>query len=170
MGGGEVTNMTDIVERRFWERVDQRQTDECWPWKGSRLKKDGRGVLAISGRNVTAPRVAWFVTHRVWPDADVFVCHSCDNPMCVNPRHLWLGNSSDNLKDAARKHRLWAQHDSGRIRGERHGNSKLTPDSVRKIRGMVASGLSQRIVASHFNISQYAVWAISSRRRWSHVV
>ena len=161
--------MTDIVEQKFWPHVTRGAPHECWAWGGAKMKKDGRGCVSLNGRTETAPRVAWFVAHGEWPPSHIFVCHTCDNPNCVNPSHLWLGNNAANMKDAARKGRLWAQVDSAQIKGERHGNAKLTVERIRAIRAKVRDGASQREVASEFGISQFTVWAICARVRWSHV-
>jgi predicted DNA-binding protein (UPF0251 family) len=80
-----------------------------------------------------------------------------------------IANNAANIKDAARKGRLWAQIDSAQIKGERHGNAKLTAERVRAIRSRVRDGASQRAAAAEFGISQFAVWAICARVRWSHV-
>ena len=96
----------DIVEAAFWRCVEKRAEDECWPWTGRTLKKDGRGLMTVDGKTTTAPRVAWKVSSGAKPPPELFVCHRCDNPNCVNPKHLWLGTNKDNITDASRKSRL----------------------------------------------------------------
>lgn len=91
-----------IAELRaeFESLVDRRGADECWPWRGKTIRGE-RGTF----RGHIAPRLAWEMAHGSHP-GKLFVCHSCDNPNCVNPAHLWLGTNSDNIKDAVRKGRV----------------------------------------------------------------
>jgi len=100
---------------RFWRKVDQRGPDECWPWKGTRLRT-GRGQVHLrweGKKNVraTAPAVAWVLTHGPIPSGLV-PCHNCptgDDPNCVNPTHLFLGTQAENVHDSVKKGRfsLW---------------------------------------------------------------
>ena len=92
--------------QKFWDRVPSGiPKDQCWNWLGGK-SRNGRGQFYISGRMTTATRFMWLETHGEMPQADEFVCHSCDNPSCVNPDHLWLGSQSSNMKDAVKKRRL----------------------------------------------------------------
>jgi len=75
--------------------------EECWPWMGrARRHHDGRGVCEWSGRTHSAPRVAWAIHAKIMPPSHLYVCHTCDNPGCCNPAHLYLGTASDNARDA----------------------------------------------------------------------
>lgn len=83
---------------RFWSRVDSSGgPDACWPWQGE-LNDNGYGRLRFGGKMEVAHRVAYELTHGAIP-AVRFVCHSCDNPPCCNPAHLWVGTAIDNLRD-----------------------------------------------------------------------
>lgn len=93
---------SDSVAERFWSKVDKRGPAECWPWIGGRSKA-GYGRFGIGRRARVASRVAFAITHRRQPDG--IICHSCDNPPCVNPAHLWEGSTLDNSLDALSKGR-----------------------------------------------------------------
>ncbi len=95
--------------QRFWEKVDKRGPDECWPWMGSAISKDRRGTFWLNGRNRTAPSVSLELAGFQQPDFSAFACHSCDNPNCVNPAHLWWGDVRSNAIDASMKGRLPGQ-------------------------------------------------------------
>jgi len=95
------------ITERFWEKVDKRDPDQCWPWKGGHTAT-GRGVLRASPihgkEKIVATHVSWELHYGPMPDG-VYVLHKCDNPACVNPAHLWLGTQSDNMTDMYSKGR-----------------------------------------------------------------
>jgi len=96
---------------RFWLYVDRLGPDECWPWTGAQSAGDGRGYIGLGGgshRMMRASRIALALACDVDPDAipsDFFVCHTCDNPNCVNPAHLYVGTALDNAQDCVKRGR-----------------------------------------------------------------
>lgn len=95
----------------FQEKVDK--TDSCWNWKAY-TDKDGYGIFSLQNKNHRAHKLAYLWNKGEIPEG-LNVCHSCDNPSCVNPDHLWLGTQKDNQQDMAQK---------GRVRNQNTG--KLT--------------------------------------------
>lgn len=90
---------------RFWSRVEVRGVDECWEWQGSR-NVAGYGQFIVDGKNVRAHRMmAAAKAGRPLNGPDEYACHHCDNPPCVNPKHLFLGTATDNMRDMLRKGR-----------------------------------------------------------------
>lgn len=94
------------VPERFWAKVHV--TDGCWEWQAS-TRQSGYGQFYVPGPNgeklmEQAHRVSYMLTFGDIPDG-LHVCHACDNPLCVNPDHLWLGTRNDNMQDMARKGR-----------------------------------------------------------------
>ncbi len=142
-------------------RVDQRASDECWPWLGQ-ISNAGYGIMTINRQTYGAHRAAYESATGEAP-GDLFVCHSCDNKICCNPAHLFLGTNTDNQRDASRKGLL--------AHGSRHARAKLTEDDVREIRRRRSEGESQYSLARAFGIGRPQIAAITNHpdKNWSHV-
>lgn len=139
---------------RVWENVEVKNPDDCWLWKGS--KHDGYGRVSINGKNYLAHRVIWKMANGIDPSA-MSVCHSCDNPPCCNPNHLWVGTHVDNMQDMVKKGR------SRSPKGEKHHNSKLTARDVLEIRQSIASDAE---LSAKFQVTIANVNAIRSGDAW----
>lgn len=109
-----------LAAQRFWKLVDKRGPDECWPWTGTR-QFNGYGHISIDRWRISAHRLAYAVAKGSIPPA-LFVCHTCDNRICVNPSHLFLGTSRDNAQDALQKGRLHKPYEPGKLRPCRKGH------------------------------------------------
>ena len=117
-------------------------------------------------RKVRANRLAWELTQGPIPSG-ASVCHTCDNPACVRPSHLFLGTHSDNMRDASAKGRL--RNYQGGVPGEQNGNAAVSEADVREIRRLRHDGVSGREVARRYGLSPAQVSRIHTGRRWAHV-
>lgn len=125
----------------------------CWEWTGRR-HSHGYGLLD----GVYAHRIAFELHYGRALGRDTHVCHTCDNPPCVNPTHLFVGTHADNMTDMAKKLRV--------------RTAKLTPDAIRYIRenykchhrtfGAIPLG-------KRFGVNRQAIERVAHGRGWSHV-
>ena len=86
----------------FWKKVNVLHNDLCWEWNGSK-NRGGYGQCNIGGLS-GAHRVSW-VLHNGPIPMELCVLHSCDNPPCINPKHLFIGTNKDNTIDCTIKGR-----------------------------------------------------------------
>jgi hypothetical protein len=149
----------------FWGNVDVRGPDDCWEWKLGR-GTDGYGSVSISAEHAAAlemrpgttgaHRVAWALSHGKPPPKKYFVLHSCDNPPCVNPKHLRLGTPADNTRDWVERSR------PGRARP---GQRKLSGGDIADLRELRREGKTVKELAGMFGVAPSTVsWHIRDMR------
>lgn len=99
--------ITERQYRLFWEKVNKKSNDECWVWTAATNGK-GYGVFCPVWKQLkttAAHRISWFIHHNKILDATQLLCHHCDNSLCINPHHLFIGTQRDNVLDMHRKGR-----------------------------------------------------------------
>lgn len=169
--------ITTELKARFLSNVEI-QSNGCWLWIGNR-SKDGYGSILLWKKHRRAHRIAWLIFRGSIPFTKK-VLHDCptgDNPLCVNPDHLWLGTSKQNSEDMVRKGRQACGDRSGarlyperRPRGEAHGRAKLTKVKVFNIRNEYKTGkghgVTQYTLADKYDVSQHTIYLIVNGRIW----
>ena len=130
---------------------------ECIIWTGA---TSGRyGSLTVEKKRWYAHRFAYYKAFGNIPEG-MDVCHRCDNPLCVNPDHLFIGTAKDNMQDCSKKGRL--NHD-----GEHNGNRKLTVEGVCRIRDLHRiSGMSSRKIAAVVGVHHTTVNDVVNGTSW----
>ena len=153
------------VACRFWVKVDIRGKKECWPWKGSigTNSKFPYGRFRYNDRIDNAHRVSYILTYGELKDEENHICHKCDNPICVNPYHLFEGTRQDNMDDMAIKGRRAV------MRGEESGRAKITAADVAKIKRLRAKGWTLKRIGKKMGITFGNVWKILNGYSWNHV-
>lgn len=135
----------------------------CWQWTASAA---GRGVsygqIKLPGerRQIYAHRLAYLIHKGDVPEG-MSVCHTCDNRLCVNPEHLFLGTTKDNQQDMKSKGRS--------LFGEKNGKAKLTEELAREVIRLLRTGLPQIEIAERVGIGQMQVSRINTGERWGHL-
>lgn len=99
------------IKQKLEERCDK--TDTCWNWTAAK-DSCGYGRIWHNEKNSTAHTVSYSVFRGEIPEGK-HVLHSCDNPSCINPEHLWLGTHADNMADKARKKRYPPKGTNGKF-------------------------------------------------------
>jgi len=151
---------------RFWAKVDK--SGECWEWTGY-LNPTGYGQIKWNGKAVASHRYSYVLHHPLTIDLleghrEIYVCHRCDNPKCVNPAHLFLGSQGDNMRDREEKGR------GNHAKGEQKTTSKLTETQVREIRINYANGgISYRQLALEYGVASSTINNIIHRKKWKHL-
>lgn len=157
--------MRKTVEQRFWEKVDKTiSRDGCWIWTAGR-DSYGYGHFHLGGQAVRA-HILSYRWHFGEIPAGLCVLHHCDNPLCVNPRCLFLGSRADNVADMDAKGR---RINGVRPLGGKHPLAKLSEKEIPIIRQLLSQGKTLAQVASIYGVCVETVRKVRLGLTWGHV-
>ena len=156
-----ISRSTQPLRERFYEKMAMSDDESCWIWLANTTPK-GYGLIRNNGAYLNAHRVSYELHVGPIPEG-MYACHTCDNPGCVNPYHLFAGTARDNQRDCIDKGRNRPR------RGEDNHYSKLTAEDVIVIRKMAKEGKRQQDIAQRFGIAKQTVSCIVCRRSWAHI-
>jgi hypothetical protein len=138
----------------FWEKVDIKSENECWPWKMF-INADGYGQVRLGNMQI-ASRVAYMITNGLLP-LSIRVMHTCDNRSCCNPSHLIAAPQKENILDMEKKGR-------GRHTGWDH--RKLLEEEVIDIREMWSAGVMAKDIAEKYGVTPDIIYRIRMGRTY----
>jgi hypothetical protein len=162
----------------FWSLVSKNVDGDCWLWVGRKDRTTGGfyyGRFCVGYKKYLAHRISYYLHNKRWPK--LYVCHTCDFPLCVNPEHLFEGTNADNMRDMAQKGRAACGSRSGHYtqpertpKGSGHHRTRLTEQMVIDMREEYRrGGVTHSALARRFGLSKFAIHSIITRRTWKHV-
>jgi hypothetical protein len=161
--------MRKNVKTRFMEKVSSTNPSQCWTWiAGKNLT--GYGQFWYKNKQVGAHRVSWILFRGPIPKGK-YVLHSCDNPSCVNPFHLFIGTAQDNTLDMLKKGRGDPKANLPKdAKGENNGRARITREDARRVKNLWKSGKfsTKTALAKHLGISRPTVVAIVLGKTWKN--
>jgi hypothetical protein len=138
---------------RLLESINFRADGGCWEWTGS--KTHGYGQISYDGKKVRVHRLTWMLANKKNLKKGQHVCHTCDNPGCVNPAHLFEGTAKDNSQDRSKKHYKKTVE-----------TEDLPVKSILNVRSAHNRGEQHWVIAERHNISPSQVHDIVTREDW----
>jgi hypothetical protein len=149
-----MSTLTEGDAVRFWDKVERGDEDQCWRWLGG-FFSTGYPYFWLRGSGVGGHRVMCAMHHGL--AAGRYALHSCDNPGCVNPKHLRWGTPADNMDDRSTRGRA--------PRGEGHPQARLTDEECADLRQLHSEGVGTPELGRRFNVSTTTAWLIATGQR-----
>src|SRR5690606_38096456 len=154
----DVTRCKPNILDRFWSHVDR--SGDCWTWTGYEHASGYGYFCPYQGKNVRAHRFIDFALNGAHLPGEMTL-HTCDNPRCVRPSHLFRGTHHDNMRDRSEKQR--------QARGEGNAGAKLSEAQVLTILDRLNNGDTQRQIAREYGVAKGTIQFIAAGKTWRHL-
>ena len=136
----------------------------CWDWKGW-MTGQGYGGIYFDSKTIGAYKASWIINNGMVPDGK-WILHKCDNRICSNPDHLYLGTSSQNAIDRINRTALPKNMFTC---GENHPSAKLKTADVIRIKELIALGVPSTRLAKEYKVNDQTISKIKHKQSWKHL-
>lgn len=160
--------LTQLLIDRFWAKVRVLGPDDCWEWTANKNKGYGQLKVPKTRKDVRANRLSLMIRDGVWnSDPKKIACHTCDNPPCCNPNHLFWGSHQDNSDDKISK----GKHGGRPQHGILNAACKINEDTIKAIIRYCKRGMNNKEISAMFNgaITHSMVSRIRLGKSWTHL-
>lgn len=170
------SSMKGTIKQKLWDNLNNQQKIEhlrqhfdsrviknaegCWGYKGGKSKK--YGSIQFDNKSIPMHRASWIIHKGPIPDG-MLICHTCDNPPCTNPKHLFIGTHKDNVRDMYIKKRARI------LKGEMAASSKLTKKQVLHIKKLLKEDVPLTQIANKFRVHIVTIHDIKYEKTWKHL-
>lgn len=152
------------INERLLSKIDKNDETNCWEWTGS-LSKFGYGRIGFRDKVYLTHRISYEIFNGSF-DQNLFVCHKCDNPKCINPEHLFLGSQLDNMKDCSTKKRAFSRS----FPGEDNPFAKLSNKDASLIRCKLKKGYKGKELAKLYNVNATTISNIKNNKTYTNSI
>ena len=143
-----------VIWKRLFSNAYLKEDTGCWINMFEQSHKQGR--IFVDGKHIACARMSYIIMKGDIPEG-LHILHTCDNPRCINPDHLFLGTNQDNVNDKMSKGRHKTAY------GSKHGSAKLSPMLVKQIITLLSQEVPQRKIAKIYGVSQRTITKINLR-------
>lgn len=167
MARGIYMKITQIDIDRFWNKINfPKNLNDCWIYNGCKSFDNGYGAFWLNNKNIGSHRFSYIIHNDfIKLNNKQFICHKCDNHMCVNPNHLFLGSPKQNSEDMVLKNR------QARNYGSINGQAILDEADVKQILIDIYNNKYNNIqqICTTYQISYLTIHDILNNKTWKHI-